>query len=132
MLRLVKREGSGTNPLSHPHLPSPVHSQHLAFSLVVGHDLSLQRLPRVCVWGKLTVSGWLPRCHQIRKDMPTAVTHHVLRIGSPISDPSPTLSLGAGPAPLPCILPSHDLFGKEGHHPHWLHCCLAWGNKVKF
>lgn len=128
MLRLTKREGSGTNLLSLPHLSSPVHSQHLAFSLVV--DLSLQRLPWVCVAGK--VSGWLPRCHQIRKDMPTAVTHHVLGIGSPISDRSPTLSLRAGPAPLPCILPSHDLFGKEGHHPHWLHCCLAWGNKVKF
>lgn len=68
MLGVVKREGSGTNPLSQPHLPSAVHSQHLAFSLVLGHGLSLQSLP--CVGVKLTGLGWLSRCHQMRKDTP--------------------------------------------------------------
>lgn len=38
ILGVIKRKESGTSPLSLPYLPFPVHSQHLAFSLVLSHE----------------------------------------------------------------------------------------------
>lgn len=77
MLGVVKREGSRIN------LPPPS-----SFSCLFSASGTLPSLGSRAAEGraeaKLTGSGWLSGHHQIRKAVPTVVTHHVLGSRSPV------------------------------------------------